>query len=464
MIDVAVVGGGVSGLTVAHELVRMGRNVVLLERQVVPGGNAISERIGGFLMEHGPSSLSAASDVANDLFARLGLERERVPLGPDVRYRHLTNAGRLAPVPVHPFGFLTAPYLSLSGRLRLMGEVFVPRKRRGGEETVAAFCSRRFGAEFAEKVIDPLAGGLFAARARELSVAAAFPTLMEMERRYRSVTIGAARRHRQGGRMPARRLTSWRDGMGTLPRAIAAALGERVHTGKAIRRVVPRPGGFRVEAGRHGAFDARSVVIATQPHVTGALLESMDREAAEAALAIPAPPIAVVFLGYRRRQIAHPLDGIGYLTPEAEGRNVTGALFPSTMFAGRAPEGYVALAAYVGGSREPELARAPAQSLIALVRDEFHDLLGARGDPVVARVRQWLRGLPQARLGHRERVAAFARAERSLPGLFLTGNYFSGPGVGACIDRAMETAARAEAHLLGLDRGIGEADIERIGA
>ncbi|MGI9381622.1 MAG: protoporphyrinogen oxidase, partial [Methyloligellaceae bacterium] len=453
-----------SGLTVAHELVRRGRNVVLLERQVMAGGNAISERIDGFLMEHGPSSLSSASEAAGELSARLGLERERVPLGPDVRYRHLTKAGKLAPVPVHPFGFLTAPYLSLTGRLRLLGEVVVPRKRRPGEETVAAFCSRRFGAEFAEKVIDPLAGGLFAARASELSMAATFPRLMDMERRHRSVTIAAARRFRRGGRMPARRLTSWRDGMGTLPRAIAAALGGRIHTGKAIRRIVPRPGGFRVEAGRHGAFDARSVVIATQPHVTGTFLESMDREAAEAALAIPAPPIAVVFLGYRRRQIAHPLDGIGYLTPETEGRDVTGALFPSTMFEGRAPEGHVALAAYVGGSRKPELAGAPAQSLVELVRDEFHDLLGARGDPVVARVRQWPRGLPQTCLGHQGRVAALTRAEELLPGLFLTGNYFSGPGVGACIDRAAQTAVRAEAHLQGLDRGAGAADIGRIGA
>lgn len=253
--------------------------------------------------------------------------------------------------------------------------------------------------------------------------------------------------------MPARRLYSWRGGIGALPRALSAQLKERIRTGIAVRRIEALPNGFRVDTGRTGMVEARSVILATQPHVAGMLLETIDEAAAQAALEISAPPIAVVFLGYRRAQVAHPLKGLGYLTASGEGRSVSGALFPSSMFADRAPAGHVALAAYVGGSRAPELALESPKILIDIVRDEFKDLLGATGEPQVARVKQWPRGLPQTSLGHQRRLDALANAEQALPGLFLTGNYFSGPGVAACVTRAVETAHRVDEHLHAMDAG-----------
>jgi oxygen-dependent protoporphyrinogen oxidase len=247
--------------------------------------------------------------------------------------------------------------------------------------------------------------------------------------------------------MPGSRLFSWREGVGSLPAALAARLGDSVRTGVAVRRVVRRGRGFRVEAAPFGAIEARAVVIATQPHVAAQLLEPIDAAAAAAAAAIEAPPLAVVFLGYRTAQLDHPLDGVGYLTPSGESRGVTATLFCSTMFAGRAPEGHVALAAYVGGRRAPELALLPPPALVALAREELGELVGARGEPVVARVRQWPRGLPQLSLGHRRRAAAIGEAEDGAPGLFVTGNYFSGVSVSSCLEQALRAAAGAHAFL-----------------
>jgi oxygen-dependent protoporphyrinogen oxidase len=247
--------------------------------------------------------------------------------------------------------------------------------------------------------------------------------------------------------MPGRRLFSWRDGMGSLPRALAAQLGPVVRTGVAVRRILPHSRGFRVDAGAAGSLEARAVVIATQPHVTAALLEGLDAQAAAAAAAIEAPPLAVVFLGYHRRQVAHPLDGLGYLTPAAEGRALTGALFCSTMFAGRAPEHHVALAGYIGGSRAPDLARLPRDEVVDLARAEFKDLIGARGEPVVARVRQWPQGLPQYRPGHDQRIRVLTAGEHRKPGVFVTGNYLRGVSVAACLDQAAETAALVHEYL-----------------
>ena len=460
--DVIVIGGGVSGLATAFDLMRHGHKVIVLERQVRIGGNAISERIGGFLMEHGPSSISASSAQAVALSQALGLVHQRCNVGPGTHRRYLVNGGALQGISIGPFGFLTSSYLSLGGRLRLAAEIMMPCGVSDHDESVADFCRRRFGAEFVDRVIDPLVGGMFAGKAEDVSMAATFPKLRDMERTYGSIIRAMICRRRSGNEMPGRRLFSWREGVASLPRALAARLGAAVGTGITVRRIIPRARGIRVEAGEAGAFEARTVVIATQPHVAAALLDGVDADGAAAAAAIEAPPLAIVFLGFHRRQVAHPLDGLGYLTPVAEGRPLTGALFASSMFAGRAPEDHVAVAGYIGGVRAPDLARLPAAELVEMTRGEFADLIGARGDPVVANVRQWPLGLPQYRVGHAELIKTLTATEHNNPGLFFTGNYLGGVSVAACLDQAADTTARVDEFLLSRTRNTNSAASSRI--
>jgi len=443
MIDVAIIGGGVSGLATAYALRCLGHDVAVLERQVRPGGNAISERINGFLMEHGPSSLSAAAPEALGLSRELGLDEQHLALGPEVRRRYLVKGERLQAIATHPLGFVTSGYLSLAGRARILTEVLMPRKKSDREETVAEFWRRRFGVEFSDRVIDPLVGGLFAGAAAELSMPAVFPGLLHMERAYGSLILAALCARLAGGKMPGRRLFSWREGVAALPRALAQRLRETVRTGVVARRIEHRAGGFRVQVARAGtALQAKAVVLAVQPHVAAALLSGIDVDGAAAAASIDAPPLAVIFLGFRREQVEHPLDGLGYLAPAGMGLALTGAQFCSTMFAGRAPQGHVALAGYLGGARDPHLATRPAAELVAIARTELRDLLGTHGEPVISRVRQWPRGLPQYRLGHCRRVATLGTTHERTQGVFVTGNYLAGPSVAACLTQATQTAAR----------------------
>ena len=444
IVDVAIIGGGVSGLATAYGLKRKGFHVAVLERQKSAGGNAVSERFGGFLMEHGPSTMNADSTAAVGLSRELGIDHERCDLGDGVQQRYLVARGRLEGISTGPLGFL------LSG-LRLLAEIAVSsRGDHGGDhndETVMAFCTRRFGRETAERIIDPLVAGIYGGRASELSVSAVFPKLVELERKHGSVTLGILRGRRRGRKMPGKRLFSWRNGMATLPGILTSYMNQEVTTGITVRQIIPRRGGFRVDMGNAGMLDARAVVVATQPHVASRLLESADMDAAAAAGAIQAPPMAVVFLGYARGAVSHPLDGLGFLTPESENRNLLGAQFCSTMFDARAPEGHLAVAGYFGGVRAPDLARLPAADLVALAREEFRDLIGARGDPVVARVRHWPVGLPQYRPGHRGLVNELRCLSQRLPGLYATGNYFSGPSVAACLNVAQETVVEVGNYL-----------------
>lgn len=450
-IDVAIIGGGVSGLATAYTLKRSGHRVAVLERQASPGGNAVSERIGGYLMEHGPTSVANGVPAAMQYSELLGLDDRRCELGSGVRRRYLVENGGLHGISTHPFGFLTSGYLSMTARLRLMAEIAVPRggASQGDDETIMDFATRRFGGEFAHRVLDPLVGGVYAGSAEELSVSSLFSKLVEMERTHGSVTGGLLRRRDKAKRMPGSRLFSWREGVATLPRALAAELGGDVHTGVTVRNLGRTGSGFEIDTGDGGTVRASSVVIATQPHVAAQLLSGIDADGAAAAADIAAPPLAVAFLGYGRGQIDHPLDGLGYLAAKNEGRLANGAQFCSTMFPGRAPDGSVSIAVYFGGARNPDMGACPENELIACARDELRDLIGATGEPEIARVRHWARGLPQYTIGHRDRLAGLSGAQERHPGLFLTGNYFKGPAIAACLGLAKETAGMVGGYLAG---------------
>jgi len=445
MHDVIVIGGGVSGLAAAHDLVQRGLDVQLLERQVRVGGNAITERFDGFLMEHGPTTFNASIPEAVEQIRDLGLLDQAHDLGSNVKRRYLRDGGKLTGISANPMGFFKSDYLSRMARLRILFEGLIPRNKSGTEESIHAFVARRFGREFADKVMDPMAAGIFMGDSRQLSISGAFPKLAEMEQELGSITRGILRAKR--GTEPGRHLYSWDGGIGTIPHTIAAGLSARVHTGITVTGLGKTATGFVVETS-HGTRSARAVVLAVQPHVAASLLENIDPDGAAATGEITAPPVNVAFFGYRRTQVAHPLDGLGFLSTKDDNRILSGAQFASTMYPGRAPDGYVSISAYAGGVRNPELAIMSEADLTAQMHQELAEMLGIKGKPIITRTRRWALGLPQYTIGHTARQSVFAQTPERIDGLFVTGNYTHGVSVANCLKSAAATAAEVAATLM----------------
>lgn len=449
--DTIVIGAGISGLSAAFTLSRQGFRVLVAEKRGHVGGRAVSERIDGFLMEHGPTSLVAPCSTVEGLIGTVGLTGDMVFKGRDVRRRYLVRQGRVHGLSLSPSRFFLSPFFSWRGRARLLLEPLIAA--RTGDETVADWVRRRFGREILDYVFDPLVGGLMAGSPETLSMRAVLPHLKRLECQHGSIIRAVARsRTASGSSLPGgRTLFSFKQGVAALPQALAAHLAGNIQFGARAVSVAPAGGGGHLvklsQGGEARILHARSVIIALPAYGAAELLQPLRPELSDDLAAIPHPPLAVVFQGYRRQDIDHPLDGLGFLTPSVEKRSVLGTLFSSTLFAGRAPEGYAALTSFVGGARQPELAVLPAADLNALAADEARRLLGARKAPVLSKVRHWRMGLPQPGLGHESVLAHLGGLENLHPGLFVTGNYISGTSTVACIDNGLAAAARATARL-----------------
>jgi len=455
MRDAIVVGGGISGLTVAAELSQRGRDVGLYEASSRLGGVIRSERDGGFLLEHGPNTVLATSGELTRLLEAADLA-DRIQWGDaSSSKRFVVRGGKLRQVPTSPPGFLTTRLFRFSAKLRLLREPWIQPSAPDATESLADFVVRRLGREFLDYAINPFVSGVYAGRPEELEVRTAFAKVWELEQKYGSLIRGAIRgakerKAREAAGEVAKdraRLFSFPDGNEELPRALGRLLGEAARTDAEVRGVTRVAGGWRVEVARNGGVvtdEARTLVVALP-------LDGLRRVLPEPELApldeVPYPPLAVVFLGWASEPGGRPRDGFGFLVPEKEHRTMLGTLWNSSLFPGRCPEGGAALTSFVGGRRNPDLAMLPDGELIDRVRRDLAELTGLEAAPDLVRVTRYAEAIPQYTVGHARRLEAVARYEADRPGLFVGSSLVGGVSVGDRIRLGASLAARVDAAL-----------------
>ena len=447
--SVIVVGAGISGLSTAYFLDRAGSDVTLLELEPIPGGTMQTVREDGWLVEPGPTSSLETTPLLGEMVKELGIGDEWVYADASADKRYILRDGKLHPLPMTPLAFLVSSLWGGRGKLRLLGEPIVGRAP--AEESIAQFVTRRLGKEFLDYAIDPFVSGVYAGDPKRLSVRAAFPKLYALEEKYgglmKGMILGAGERRQRAEKAKDKaRMFSFRGGMQTFPRAIARRLGAKIRYGCDVVAVERGTDGrFRILLGRGGGgipAEADVVVLAVPAYAAELLIRHFSPAASDALRRISYPPVAEVFLGYRAEDMGRALDGFGYLVPAKEGRSILGTIWSSSLFPGRAPEGRVALTTFVGGSRQPQIARKNEEDLIRLVTSELRALMNVRGDPVYARVSRWERAIPQYNLGHQELMTTVDGLETDMPGLFFCNNFRGGIAVGDCVMNGEKTARR----------------------
>jgi len=446
---VAVIGGGITGLTAAWTLRRAGHAVVVFEAGARVGGAIGTHRVGEWLHETGPNAMMENSPEVPALIAEVGLEKQRVYASAAAKKRYVVRDDAMVAMPASPAGFVSTDLFSWKAKLGLLGEPFRAKAAADTEESVAEFVRRRLGQEFLDYAVNPFVGGVYAGDPERLSVKHGFPKLWKLEQEHGSLIRGAiARKNASGG--PAGRMFSFRGGLQELPRTMEHLLAGAVRRGTKVwaARLLGDEWEVEFEAAGVVLKETFSAVICALPPegLAAVAFEGFARSGELKELGrIEHAPVVSVFTGWRREAVAHPLDGFGVLVPEVERGRVLGTLFSSTIFPRRAPEGHVAMTTFVGGVRQPELAKLPDDAVLELVRAELRMLVGARGEPVFVHVKRWPRAIPQYTLGYGRYLETCAEMEAAAPGLFIGGNGRDGISLSNCIASGRRLAEAVEA-------------------
>ena len=456
MPNVVVVGGGLTGLTVAFRLKQFapGVAVTVLDPRDRPGGNIATEEHRGFRVECGPNGFLDRTPAVPELVRDLGLSDRLIAASEGSRKnRYLFLGGKLRKMPRGPLGLLTTPLLSLSGKWKLVTEPWRKSPPPAHEESVQEFVTRRAGPEAANVFADALVTGIHGGDPAMLSVAAAFPRLPVMEREAGSVIRGFMRAAKQRKRdAQARnepppgpmRMWSFREGLQVLTDALAEQLGGAVKCGVGVQSLseAASMGAWQVDTARGKPLAADAVVLACPAYEQAAILADLNQPLADEIGAIPYNRIAVVALAYRQEHCPTRVDGFGYIAPQNTRRDVLGVQWCSSIFPDRAPPGFVLWRALCGGVHRAEQLEWDDDRLAKAVHEEIKLAMGVTGEPVFRRIVRWHAAIPQYVIGHLDRVARIDALAAQHPGLFLTGNAYRGVAMADCVEQAGLVAAK----------------------
>ncbi len=448
---VVVIGGGISGLACAYHLRQTGIPARVLESAMRPGGVIGTWEKDGFRFENGPQSFLATQPLL-ELVGDLELEKDLLHADPKAP-RYILSRGRLVPAPLAPPSLLTTPLLGARTKWRILSEMLHRTRPPEDDESIASFVRRKFGDELLNQMAAPFVSGIYAGDPEKLSLRATFPALYEFENKYGSVLRGAMKSRPAKG-TPRAGLCSFREGMQMLTNTLGAKMLDSLltlTTVSALRRgeANGKPS-FEIEFRRDThtvTIPASAVVVATPTQASSEILKELSDRFPPAFARVEYAPVAIVAAGYRLDQIRQPNKGFGFLVPRNEGLRVLGTVWNSSLFPGRAPEGMACFTSFAGGATDPALLELSDVEITRIICDEVQRVLRITGNPVITHIHRYARAIPQYNLGHSETLSELNALVSAIPGLFLAGNYLSGPSIGACVEQANQTAEAVRVYL-----------------
>jgi oxygen-dependent protoporphyrinogen oxidase len=464
---VAIIGGGISGLSAAFTLEEKRQSgaqsdskieYVLFEAAPRLGGVMVTDRADGCLIEAGPDSFLTEKPWAADLCRKIGLGDQLIGSNDPDRKTYIVvhkngrdklvvmPDGLMFMVPTKILPTVLSPLFSLRTKMRMAAEWFHPPHKADADETVAQMVERHYGSEMVDLLADPLLSGVYGGEATDLSVRAVLPRFADMESKYGSLgrAMLAARRKMAGAtKAPPRPLfTSLKEGMQQMVDALVARLDPAaLRISSPVQSLTPQDNGWTVSAGyQSDHFDA--VIIAAPARAAAAVLESSDANLAAELASINYSSSVTVTLGYDEKVRRSLPPGFGFLVPRSAGRRMLAATFVHNKFPHRAPENRAIVRCFLGGARDEQILDSTVDQILQIVRDELRQIIGLTADPLFTRVYKWKSAMAQYSVGHLERLKRIQSLCEKLPGLALAGNGFNGIGVPDCVRSGTEAASK----------------------
>jgi len=459
MLRIAIIGGGISGLSAAFHLERARRGAAdvrytLFESGDRLGGVMRTERVEGCLIEAGPDSFLSEKLSAAELCRELGIEDQLVGSNDAHRRTYILVKGRLVEmpdglqfmVPTKLWPTVMTPLFSWGTKLRMAREFFARPHTSNGDESAAAFVERHFGPEVVDRLADPLLAGVYGGSAERLSVRAVLPRFLDMEAKYGSLSramLAAMKKRPANGARPI--FTSMKDGMQQLVDAVVAQLDpDALRTGARVKALGREGKDWIVLRQDSTAARFDRVIVATPGYIAAGLLRSVDLRLATVLGETAYSSSVTVALGYATAGFdgrgGKREDGFGFLVPRSEGKRLLACTFVHNKFPHRAPDDRLLLRVFLGGSHDPAVLEIPDEEILRIVCVELRQILGLTAEPRFSRIYRWERSMAQYEVGHLDRVAEIERLRAALPGLALAGNAYRGIGVPDCIKSGLDAA------------------------
>jgi protoporphyrinogen/coproporphyrinogen III oxidase len=461
---IAIIGGGISGLSAAYTLEEKRQSgtpveYVLFESSPRLGGVLVTDHVDGCIIEAGPDSFLTEKPWAADLCRKVGLGDQLIGSNDSDRKTYILTKGKLVElpdglmfmVPTKIIPTVLSPLFSVRTKLRMAAEWFHPPHKATEDETVAQMVERHYGSEMVDLLADPLLSGVYGGEASQLSVRAVLPRFADMEAKHGSLgraMLSARMKLAAATKAPARPLfSSLKDGMQQMVDAVVACLNaSSLKTSVPVQSVIRQDNGWTVSAGYEtDHFDALIMAIPTQ--AAAAVVQAADKDLSRDLGGIQYSSSVTVTLGYDEKVRASLPPGFGFLIPRSEGHRMLAATFVHNKFPHRAPENRAIVRCFLGGARDEQILQVSEPGILEIVRSELREIIGLNAEPLFARVYKWKSAMAQYSVGHLERLQRIELLRQKLPGLALAGNGYNGIGVPDCVRSGAEAAGKVLAEM-----------------
>jgi oxygen-dependent protoporphyrinogen oxidase len=455
---VAIIGGGISGMSTAYYLQKAGIASTIVESRPRLGGVIETVHVEGCTIEAGPDSFLSVKPAALDLIRDLGLADDVIGSNDHIRKTYVLKNGRLVAlpdglmmmVPTRILPLLGTSLLGWGTKLRMGLELLRAPRLKPGDQSVSEFVEEHYGPEAVDYLAEPLLSGIYGGNPRELSVTSVLPRFVELATQYGSLTRGVlAERAKAASRPnpppPAPLFRTLKGGLGQMTDAVARAIKGKVDVVQSRTAAVERTGaGYRIRVD-DSWLECDRLVVATEAHSAAEFLRPVDARLGELLGEVPYSSSMTVALGFDVAGFGRPPEGFGFLVPKKERRRLVACTWVGTKFSHRVPEGTIVARCFLGGREDAAVLDESDEAVIGAVSEELRRIAGVTARPRFTRVFRWPRSMAQYSVGHPTRLAEIEARNAALPGLHLVGNAYQGIGIPDCIRMGRAAAEKITA-------------------